>query len=98
MRCRSRRRPSARSQRFDKTDQELADALQKLDDLQKANDQLAQQRLDQMKLEMAAERQKDLAERAEELAAKDPVATRRPRTSGAAQARAAGGWPTRCSA
>ncbi len=62
-----------RSQRFDKTDQELANALQKLEDLKKANEQLAQQRLDQMKLETAAERQKDLAERAKELAAKDPV-------------------------
>ncbi len=65
--------PDARTQRFEKSDQELANALQKLDDLKKLNDLLAQQQLDQMKLELAAERQKDLAQRAEELAAKDPV-------------------------
>ena len=65
--------PRGPQPRFDRTDQELANALQKLDDLKKANEQLAQQKLDQMKLEAAAERQKDLAERAKELAAKDPV-------------------------
>jgi hypothetical protein len=66
----------ARSERFDDADQQLASALQKLDDLKKANDEIAQQRLDQMKLEMAAEREKALAERAAELAAKDPVRDR----------------------
>jgi hypothetical protein len=60
-----------RTQRFDDADQQLANALQKLEALKKANDQLAQQRLDQMKLEMAAEREKDLADRAADLAAKD---------------------------
>src|SRR5439155_15355984 len=40
----------ARTQRFEDADQQLANALQKLEDLKKANDQLAQQRLDQMKL------------------------------------------------
>jgi hypothetical protein len=62
-----------RTRRFTDADQQLANALRKLDDLKKANDLLAQQRLDQMKLEMAAEREKNLAERAAELAAKDPV-------------------------
>src|SRR5262249_16377711 len=65
--------PPERTRRFEGADQELANALQRLEDLNRLNEQLAQQQLDQMKLEMAAERQKDLAKQAEELAAKDPV-------------------------
>jgi hypothetical protein len=45
-----------------KADQDIENAIKKLEDLQKQNDQIAQQRLDQMRLEQLAERQQQLAE------------------------------------
>jgi hypothetical protein len=62
-----------RDEEFRKSDEALTAALQKLEQLKKANERLAQERLDQQKLEMLADRQKQLAERAAELAQKDPV-------------------------
>jgi hypothetical protein len=62
-----------RDEEFRKSDEALTAALQKLEQLKKANEKVAQERLDQQKLEMLADRQKQLAERAAELAAKDPV-------------------------
>src|SRR5262249_57279053 len=62
-----------RDEEFRKSDEALTAALQKLEQLKKANEKVAQERLDQQKLEMLADRQKQLAERAAELASKDPV-------------------------
>ena len=61
-----------RNREFQKSDRELAEAIKRLDDLKRENDRVAQARLDQMKLEKMAERQKQLAELAAELAKKDP--------------------------
>jgi hypothetical protein len=58
---------------FARADEQLTTALWRVEEMRRLNDKLAQQRLDQMKLEMAAEREKQLAEKAAELAAKDPV-------------------------
>ncbi|HJT78000.1 MAG TPA: hypothetical protein VJ739_12425, partial [Gemmataceae bacterium] len=65
--------PPPRDAQMRKADQELSDAVRRVEALRQANDRVAQQRLDQMKLEMAAQREKALADRAAELAAKDPV-------------------------
>src|SRR5581483_9901187 len=62
-----------RDNEFQSADKALTAALDKLEAMKKANDKLAQERLDQMKVEMLADREKQLAERAEELAAKDAV-------------------------
>jgi hypothetical protein len=62
-----------RERNLREADKELDNALRKLDALTRANDRLAKERLDQKKLEMVTERQKELARRAAELAAKDPV-------------------------
>jgi hypothetical protein len=62
-----------RERNLREADKELDSALSKLDALKRANDRLAKKRLDQKKLEMVTERQKELSRRAEELAAKDPV-------------------------
>jgi len=63
----------ARERNLREADKELDSALRKLDALRRANDRLAGERLDQKKLEMLTERQKELARRTAELAAKDPV-------------------------
>lgn len=62
-----------RNDRLKAADRELSAALEKLDALRKANDQLAQERLDRARLELAAQREEDLAKQAAEMAAKDPV-------------------------
>src|SRR5262249_38225721 len=56
---------------LNKADTELASAIKKLEELQKENQKLAQQRLDQLKLEQLADRQKQLADKAAEQAARD---------------------------
>jgi hypothetical protein len=65
--------PPPRDADMRKADRELSDAVRRVEALRQANDRVAQARLDQMKLEMAAQREKALADRAAELAAKDPV-------------------------
>jgi hypothetical protein len=55
------------------SDSELTKALERLEDLRRLNERVAQERLDQMKLQFAADRQQRLADRANELTAKDPV-------------------------
>jgi hypothetical protein len=66
-------KPPQRDTDFVKSDEELTTALWRVEELRRLNEKLARERLDQMKLELAAEREKQLAERAAELAAKDPV-------------------------
>ncbi|MGH7171864.1 MAG: hypothetical protein ACRELG_16435, partial [Gemmataceae bacterium] len=65
--------PADRTRKFWKADEQLDSAVQRLEELKKTSDRLAQERLDQAKLEMLAEREKHLAEQAAELAAKHPV-------------------------
>jgi hypothetical protein len=74
--------PTPRNRKLQEADKELASASRKLDDLRRANDRMSQERLDQAKLEAAARRQEELARRAAELAAKDPIkdATTKPQT------------------
>jgi hypothetical protein len=67
------RGPGARQRDFKIADHQLASALHRLDDLQKTNDHLAQERLDQARLEELADREKHLAERAAELTGKHPA-------------------------
>jgi hypothetical protein len=62
-----------RNQKLENADHNVDQALKRLEQLRKLNDRLAQDRIDQNKLEMLAEREKKLAEQAAELAAKDPV-------------------------
>lgn len=71
-----------RNRKLQEADKELGSALRKLDELRRANERVSQERLDQAKLEAAARRQEDLARRAAELAAKDPIkdATTKPQT------------------
>jgi hypothetical protein len=72
----SARKADAAPKRFEqlrRADRDLESAVRKLDALQKENQRLAQQRLDQMRLENLAARQKELAKKAEELASRDPV-------------------------
>lgn len=59
-----------RTRRFDKADEQLDSAVKRLDALMKANERLAQERLDRGKLEKLAEREKRLAQQAADLAAK----------------------------
>jgi hypothetical protein len=63
----------ARNQAFKDADKQLASALHRLDELKRVNDRLAQERLDQARLEELADRQKHLAERAAELIEKHPA-------------------------
>lgn len=63
----------ARDASFKDADKQLANAVQKLEDLKKLNDQIAKDRTDQMRVETLAARQQELAEKAAELAKKDPV-------------------------
>jgi hypothetical protein len=71
-----------RNRKLQEADKELSSALRKLDDLRRANERVSQERLDQARLEAAARRQEDLARRAAELAAKDPIkdASTKPQT------------------
>lgn len=64
---------SQRQRQLNDADKQVASALSKLEGLRRANDRRAQDRLDQAKLDAAAKHQEDLARRAEELAARDPV-------------------------
>jgi hypothetical protein len=61
--------PQGRSQQFEKANEQLGAAVQRLEELKKANEKAAQERLDQAKVQELAEREKELAERAAELAA-----------------------------
>jgi hypothetical protein len=65
--------PADRDGKFKQADDRLSDALQKLDDLKKQNEQIAKDRTDQMRFEALAEKQQQLADKAAELAKKDPV-------------------------
>jgi hypothetical protein len=69
----SKKQAAEREAELQNADKSLTSALQKLDELEKTNEKLAQARLDQQKLEALADREKQLASRAAELAAKDPV-------------------------
>lgn len=62
-----------RGRKFENADKQLTSALKKIDELGRANERLAQDRLDQARVEMLAERQQNLAEKAAELARRDPV-------------------------
>ncbi|MCI0741375.1 MAG: hypothetical protein L0Y72_20275 [Gemmataceae bacterium] len=53
-----------------KADQQLAQALKRLDEIDKFNDRLAQDRLDQHQMERLAQRQDDLAKNVKDLAAR----------------------------
>jgi len=64
---------SQRRRELNDADKQVTTALSKLEGLRRANDQQARERMDQAKLEAAAKHQEDLARRAEELGAKDPV-------------------------
>jgi hypothetical protein len=68
-----KRPPNERNAQLQNADKQLTSALRKLDELKKANDKLAQDRLDQAKVEMLADREKQLAEKAAELTEKDLV-------------------------
>jgi hypothetical protein len=62
-----------RQQHLNDADRQVTAALSKLEALRRVNDRLARERLDQAKLDTAAKHEEDLARRAEEVAAKDPV-------------------------
>jgi hypothetical protein len=62
----------ARERQLEKSDRELAAALQKLDELQRFNDRLGQDRLDQLRIEQLAKNEAELGKRAADLAAKHP--------------------------
>jgi hypothetical protein len=57
--------PSQREEQFDTAGKALSAALEQMEQLRMANEQLAQERLEQQKLETLADRQKQLAERAD---------------------------------
>ena len=61
----------ARDGQFVKAEQNLEEALRKLDALKRENDKVTQQRLDQAKVEALAEKQKELADKANDLAKND---------------------------
>jgi hypothetical protein len=63
--------PMPREQAFRGVEKELSAAYDKLESLQKKNEQLAKDRMDQSKVEALAERQKALAEEAEKWAAQE---------------------------
>jgi hypothetical protein len=66
-------RPNARDGQLQNADRELSSAVRKLEELTRANERLAQDRLDQLKLERLAARQQQLAERAADQASRDPI-------------------------
>jgi hypothetical protein len=61
-----------RDDKFRGTDQNFTDAIKRLDDLIKDSEKVAKDRLDQQKLELAAEHEQQLADRAAELETRDP--------------------------
>jgi hypothetical protein len=63
------KQPAARIRRLDDADQERSAALDRLEGLRRLNERLARERLDQLQLEMMAQRQQGLADRL----AQDPV-------------------------
>ncbi|HEY7330355.1 MAG TPA: hypothetical protein VH592_22135 [Gemmataceae bacterium] len=65
--------PAEASRQLQSADQQLNAAIKRMDELKKTNDRLAQERLNQAKLEMLAQREKHLAEQAAELATRHPV-------------------------
>jgi hypothetical protein len=65
--------PAERSSQLKTANEQLGSAVKRLEELQKTNERLAQDRLHQAKLEMLAQREKQLAEQAARLAAKHPV-------------------------
>lgn len=60
---------AAREEQLKQADQELVKALARLDDLAQVNERLAQDRLDQLRMEVLARQQEDLARRMKELTA-----------------------------
>jgi hypothetical protein len=62
-----------RERRLQESDKEMTAALKRVEEMLRANERLAQARLDQTNLEMLSERQQRLAERTAEQAAKDPI-------------------------
>jgi hypothetical protein len=65
--------PSERTRRFEKANRQLASAVKRLEEMKQTNEKLAQERLDEARLEGLAQRERQLAERAAELATKNPV-------------------------
>jgi hypothetical protein len=65
--------PESRERDFDRADRELTAALRKLDEMQQLHNRLAQERMEQAKLDTLAEREQQLANRAAEQAAADPA-------------------------
>jgi hypothetical protein len=64
--------PADRESRFKESDGQLGSALQKLDELQKQNEQIAKDRADQLRFESLADKQQKLADKTAELAKNDP--------------------------
>jgi hypothetical protein len=62
-----------REGQFQKADRELASAQKRLDELTRLNDRLAQDRLDQMKMERLARQEEELARKTADLATRDPL-------------------------
>jgi len=67
------KKPSERGKELEKSNLQLAEAIRKLNDLQKKNQDIARDRQDQRKLEQLAEREKALADKLAELQDNDPV-------------------------
>jgi hypothetical protein len=65
--------PPERDGHFKESDDHLGGALQKLDNLKKQNEQVARDRADQLRFEALADKQQKLADKAAELAKKDPA-------------------------
>jgi hypothetical protein len=65
--------PAEQVRQLKSAEQQLGSALKRLEELKKINDRLAQERLDRMKLEMLAEKEKHLAEKTAALAAQHLV-------------------------
>jgi hypothetical protein len=68
--------PAERDGHLKESDDRLGDALQKLDDLKKQNEQIAKDRADRLRFESLADKQQKLADKAAELAKKDPAETK----------------------
>ncbi|MGE3804720.1 MAG: hypothetical protein AB7K24_08625, partial [Gemmataceae bacterium] len=67
------KQPDPRNQNLQKTEDTVAEAIKRLEDLKRVNDQIAKEQYQQQRLEALAQRQEELARRAAEQAAKDPV-------------------------
>jgi hypothetical protein len=65
--------PAERDRQFRTADKQLSSAVRRLEEMKKTNDRLTQERLNQAKLEMLAQRENHLAEQAAELLGKHPV-------------------------